>query len=167
MLNDRWAGRFEPRVNKQQHVVAVLLHIELVMEDRFDGKVFADDEGVSPGETNEWPQDVVGASDAFVRVGDERKRHVKFASKAALGVEFVRAHADEICASERDFVEIIRKRACFASAVGRECFWEKIEDRAQSRLLGQDELRPLVCLGGYLGCPVTHFQRSHLDAVPS
>ena len=154
-------------MNEQQHVIAVLLNVELVMEDRFDLHVFADDEGVSPGETNEWPQDVVGASDAFVRVGDERKRHVKFTGKPALRVELVRADADEICASEHQFVEIVRECAGFSRAVGRESFGKKVDDGAQARLFGQDKRCPLVCLGGDLGCLVTHLQRSHLVPIAS
>lgn len=145
----------------------MLLNVELVMKNRFDRHVFADDEGVSPGETDEGPEDVVGASDAFVRVADERKRHVKFTGKPALRVEIVRADADEICASEQQLVEIVRKRAGFSCAVRGESFWKKVDDGAQARLFGQDKRRSLVCLGGDLGCPVTHVQRSHLVQAAS
>lgn len=145
----------------------MLLNIELVMEDGFDRLVFADDEGVAPCQTHEGPEDVVRFGDAFVRIRNQRKGHMEFTGKAALRIVFVCADADEVCARQQEFGEIVGKCLGFACAVGGERLRKEVDDRAESGLFGQHELRPLVCLGGDLGCPVTHFQRRHLDAAPS
>ena len=145
----------------------MLDHVKLVMKDRLDFLVFADDERVSPGQTDEGPEYVVGSGDAFVRVGDQGEGHVEFAGEATLRIELVGADADEVGASEEQFVEIIGESACFPGALGRECFGEEVDDGAQALLFGQDEGGAFVCLGGDIGCPITYFERRHLDAVPS
>lgn len=76
MLKDRGAQRFEAAVDEREHVVAMLLNIEFVVKNRFDPHVFADDERVAPGQTDERPEDIEVFGDAFVRVRDEREGHV-------------------------------------------------------------------------------------------
>lgn len=145
----------------------MLLNIELVVKDRFDRLVFADDERVAPRQTNEGPEDIVRFGDAFVRVGDEWKGHVQRAGKPTLRVELIRTDSDEVGTGEEQLVEVIRESLRFAGAVRGEGFGKKVDDRAQSGLFGQHELCALVCLGGDIGCSITHFQRRHLDDAPS
>lgn len=154
---------FEARVDELQHVVAVLDHIELVVKNRFDLHVFADDEGVAPRQTHQRPEHVEGFGDAFVRVGDERKRNMKLTGETTLRIELVRAYADEVGAGEQELVEIIAEGSRFAGAVRGKRFGKKVDDRTESGLFGQYEFGATVCLGGDLGCPVPHFQRRHWD----